>query len=209
MPIARSNAMSDPGLIAPAQRETPAGRSWGQIIRRFMIPAPYVSLVGFLRWRARISPRAEVELSSNLQLGARATVGSFTKIKSSDGILRTGSDCGFANGCFIAPGEGGIELGDNVICGPNVAIIAVNYRYAALAVPFEKQGTTSLGVQIGSNVWIGANCTILDGSVIGDNSIVVANSLVNRRFPPNVIIQGNPAKIILQRGSLGTQGHDG
>jgi acetyltransferase-like isoleucine patch superfamily enzyme len=58
---------------------------------------------------------------------------------------------------------------------------------------------TSLGVRIGSNVWIGANSTILDGAEIGDNSIVVANSLVNRRFPANVIIQGNPAKVVLQR----------
>ena len=39
---------------------------------------------------------------------------------------------------------------------------------------------------------------ILDGTVIGENSIVV-DSLVNRRFPPNCIIQGNPAKVILKR----------
>jgi acetyltransferase-like isoleucine patch superfamily enzyme len=63
----------------------------------------------------------------------------------------------------------------------------------------QQQGVTSLGIRIGRNVWVGANSTILDGSVLGDNSIVVANSLVNRRFPPNVIIQGNPAKVILRR----------
>ena len=33
----------------------------------------------------------------------------------------------------------------------------------------------------------------------GYNTIVVANSLVNRRFPANVIVQGNPAKIIFKR----------
>jgi acetyltransferase-like isoleucine patch superfamily enzyme len=138
--------------------------------------------------------RAEVELSSNLHLGAGTTVSSFTKIKTTDGILRTGKDCGFANGCFIAPGEGGIEMGDHVLCGPNVAIIAVNYQYAALDVPFSQQGTTSQGIRIGTNVWIGANSTIVDGAVIGDNTIIVA--LVNRRFPPNVIIFGNPATIV-------------
>ena len=90
-------------------------------------------------------------------------------------------------------------MGDEVICGPNVVIIAMNYRYQSLRVPFARQGVTSLGVRIGSNVWIGANSTILDGAEIGDNSIVVANSLVNRRFPANVIIQGNPAKVVLQR----------
>jgi acetyltransferase-like isoleucine patch superfamily enzyme len=196
--------MSDSPLITrlaatAAARPAPAGASTWTLIRRFLIPAPLVSLVGFVRWRARISSRAEVELSANLQLGRRTTVSSFSKIKTSEGVLRTGTACGFANGCFIATGAGGIELGNHVLCGPGVAIIAVNYRYAALDVPFSEQGTTSAGIRIGNNVWIGANCTILDGAVLGDNTIVVANSLVNRQFPPNVIIQGNPAKILMRR----------
>jgi acetyltransferase-like isoleucine patch superfamily enzyme len=164
-----------------------------------LLPAPLVSLIGFLRWRARISWRAEVELSANLQLGDRNTISSFTKVKTAEGVVRTGSECGFANGCFVASGSGGIEMGDHVVCGPNVAIIGCNYRYSALDVPFDQQGLSSVGVRIGRNVWIGANSTILDGSVIGDNTIVVANSLVNRRFPPNVILQGNPAKVVGRR----------
>jgi acetyltransferase-like isoleucine patch superfamily enzyme len=174
--------------------------SVGRLVRRFLLPSPLVSLIGFLRWRARISWRAEVELSSNLQLGPRNTISSFTKVKTADGVVRTGMECGFATGCFVAPGSAGIELGDHVVCGPNVAIVGCNYRYAALDVPFDQQGTSSLGVRIGRNVWIGSNSTILDGSVIGDNTIVVANSWVNRRFPPNVIVQGNPAKVVVRRG---------
>lgn len=174
-----------------------------RLLRRFLLPAPIVSLIAFLRWRARISIRAEVELSSNLRLGPRNTISSFSKIKATDGLVRTGEECGFATGCFLAPGSGGIELGNYVMCGPNVAIIACNYRYAAVDVPFEQQGISSLGVHIGNNVWIGANSTILDGAVLGDNTIVVANSLVNRRFPPNVIVQGNPAKVILRRSAAG------
>jgi acetyltransferase-like isoleucine patch superfamily enzyme len=178
------------------------------MLRRFLLPAPLVSVAAWLKWRAQVSPRAEVELSSNLELGAGTVVSSFAKIKSSQGRLVTGRECGFASGCFIAPGPGGIELGDDVICGPNVVIVAMNYRYGTLEVPFSQQGVSSLGVRIGRNVWIGANSTILDGAVIGDNSIVVANSLVNRRFPPNVIIQGNPAKVILQRNAP-TEARDG
>jgi acetyltransferase-like isoleucine patch superfamily enzyme len=174
-------------------------RSLGMIARRFLVPAFVVSIYGFLRWRAGISTRAEVELSPNLRLGRRTTVSSFTKIKVTDGPLITGEYCGFGTGCFIAAGSGGIEMGDNVICGPNVAVIATNYRYERLDVPLEEQGHTSVGIRIGRNVWIGANSVVLDGAVIGENSIVVANSLVNRRFPPNSIIQGNPAKVILQR----------
>ncbi len=171
----------------------------GLIVRRFLVPAFVVSLYAFVRWRTGISTRAEVELSPNLQLGRRNTVSSFTKIKVTDGPLVTGNHCGFGTGCFISAGAGGIEMGDHVICGPNVVVIASNYRYETLGVPLEQQGHTSVGIRIGRNVWIGANSVILDGSVIGENSIVVANSLVNRRFPPNSIIQGNPAKVILQR----------
>jgi acetyltransferase-like isoleucine patch superfamily enzyme len=178
-------------------------RKAGLIARRFLVPSWLLSLYALLRWRARVSTRAEVEFSSNLQLGARTTVSSFTKIKVTDGVLRTGTDCGFGTGCFVAAGEAGIEMGDHVICGPNVSIIACNYRYENLEMPLEEQGITSLGIRIGRNVWIGANSVILDGSVIGDNSIIVANSLVNRRFPGNTIIQGNPAKIILQRRKVG------
>jgi acetyltransferase-like isoleucine patch superfamily enzyme len=169
------------------------------IARRFLIPRTFVTLYGLCRWRATISTRAEVELSPNLMLGRGTTVSSFTKIKATDGVLSTGRKCGFGTGCFIAAGAGGIEIGDNVIFGPNVSVIAVNYRYERLGVPLEEQGATSQGIRIGNNVWIGANAVILDGSVIGDNSIVVATSLVNRRFPANSILQGNPAKVILTR----------
>ncbi|MGE0114232.1 MAG: acyltransferase [Steroidobacteraceae bacterium] len=174
-------------------------RSVGLIARRFLVPSFVVSLYAFLRWRSGISTRAEVELSSNLRLGRHNTISSFTKIKVTDGALITGDHCGFGTGCFVSAGAGGIEMGEYVICGPNVVVIASNYKYEALGVPLEQQGHTSVGIRIGRNVWIGANSVILDGSVIGENSIVVANSLVNRRFPPNSIIQGNPAKVILQR----------
>lgn len=170
------------------------------IARRFLIPRSFVTLYGIARWRANISTRAEVELAPTLRLGRGTTVSSFTKIKVTDGPLTTGRRCGFGTGCFVATGPGGIEVGDHVIFGPNVALIATNYRYERLEVPLEEQGHSSIGIRIGRNVWVGANSVILDGSVIGDNSIVVAGSVVNRRFPPDSIIQGNPAKVILRRG---------
>lgn len=176
-------------------------RTVGLVARRFLVPASVVSVYALLRFRSVVSTRAEVELSPLLRLGRKNTVSSFTKMKATDGPLVTGERCGFGTGCFVAASEGGIELGNDVICGPNVVIVASNYRYDRLGVPLEEQGVTSQGIRIGNNVWIGANSVVLDGSVIGDNSIVAAGSVVNRRFPANVIIQGNPAKVILRRGS--------
>jgi acetyltransferase-like isoleucine patch superfamily enzyme len=166
---------------------------------RMLTPQIVVCLVYFLRFGTKISPRAEVDLNDNLVFGQDCVVGSFTKIKSADGPIRMGNRCGFANGCFVAGGVGGITVGDNFICGPNVNIVAVNYDYSKKNVHLEDAGVSSKGITIGDNVWIGAGCTIADGAVIGDNTIVVANSLVNRRYKNDVILQGAPAKVILRR----------
>jgi acetyltransferase-like isoleucine patch superfamily enzyme len=170
-------------------------RRW---LQRFLVPRFVVSLYYFVRYRAFISTRAEVELSAFVTLGKGCTIGSFTKIKATKGPLTVGCQSGFANGCFVSSAQGGIHIGENFICGPNVNIVGSNYVFEELGRPLEAQGHTSRGIRIGNNVWVGAGTTILDGSVIGDNSIVVAASLVNRRFPANSIIQGNPAKVIMK-----------
>ena len=164
------------------------------LVRRFLVPRFLVSIYYYLRFGAKISPRAEVELSSNLKFGRNCRVSSFTKIKAADGPLTIGTRCGFGTGCFVSSGEKGLEIGDNLVCGPNVVIMASSYRYDSLETHLHDQGTTSKGTRIGNNVWIGAGSVVLDGSHIGDDSIIVANSLVSRRHPPNTILQGNPAK---------------
>lgn len=194
--MALNSAHATPAPLAPVAAKH---NKLELIARRFLIPRTFVTVYGIARWGATISTRAEVELSPNLTLGRGTTVSSFTKIKATDGIVSTGVKCGFGTGCFVAAGTGGIHIGDNTIVGPNVSIIAVNYNYARLDVPLEEQGASSQGIRIGRNVWIGAGAVILDGSDIGDNSIVVATSLVNRKFPPNSILQGSPAKVILTR----------
>jgi acetyltransferase-like isoleucine patch superfamily enzyme len=198
MPASHSTFARAPALSDEKQMQS-RRRNLGLIVRRFLVPSFVVTLYAFIKWRARVSTRSEVELSSNLRLGRDTTVGSFSKIKTTDGPVIIGNNCGFGTGCFLDGGEMGIRMGDHVVCGPNVSIIATNYRYEQLEVPLDEQGLTSIGITIGRNVWIGAGCVILDGTVIGDNSIIAANSLVNRRFPPNSIIQGNPARVILER----------
>jgi acetyltransferase-like isoleucine patch superfamily enzyme len=169
------------------------------VASRFLAPRFVITLYYLLKYRAKVSMSAEVELSSNVKLGKGSTIGSFTKVKASIGKLTIGHRGGIATGCFIAACEAGIEIGDNFICGPNVSIISCNYIHSEMNVHLEDQGLTSKGIKIGNNVWIGAGCVILDGSNIGDNTIVVANSLINRRYKPNVILQGSPAKVILNR----------
>lgn len=51
-------------------------------------------------------------------------------------------------------------------------------------------------VTIGNYVYIGANALIMPGVTIGNNVLVAAGSVVTKSIPENVVVAGNPAKII-------------
>lgn len=51
-------------------------------------------------------------------------------------------------------------------------------------------------IKIHNNVYIG-NCTmILPGVTIGNNVVIGAGSIVSKSIPDNVVVAGNPAKIV-------------
>ena len=54
----------------------------------------------------------------------------------------------------------------------------------------------SESIKIGKCVWIGFNSIILKGVSIGDRSIIAAGSVVTKDVPPDVIVAGNPAKVV-------------
>ena len=51
-------------------------------------------------------------------------------------------------------------------------------------------------VSIGNYVYLGNDCSIMPGVTIGNNVLVAACSVVTKSGPDNVVVGGNPAKII-------------
>ncbi|MGT2874994.1 DapH/DapD/GlmU-related protein, partial [Streptococcus gallolyticus subsp. gallolyticus] len=51
-------------------------------------------------------------------------------------------------------------------------------------------------ITIGDNAWFGGGVTILPGVTLGDNVVVGAGAVVTKSFGDNVVLAGNPAKII-------------
>ena len=51
-------------------------------------------------------------------------------------------------------------------------------------------------MHIEDNVWIGDHATVLKGVTIGRNSVVAARAVVTRDVPANVVVAGNPARVV-------------
>lgn len=170
-----------------------------KILRRFLVPSFVVTLVYWFRYRSKVSPRAEVELSPRLTLGEGSQVGSFTKIKATDGDLAIGRHVHIGSCCFISADAGGVTIGDYSMISPNVCIVGNDYRYDRLDVPVALQEKTSKGIRIGQDVWIGAGCVVTDGADIADHCIVAPNSVVSGRLEPGTIAQGLPARRVFVR----------
>lgn len=106
--------------------------------------------------------------------------------------LKVGDNFNRQQGCFIDPTHCFlIEIGNNVTFSIKVTLLAHDASTKMLI------GYTKIGkIKIGDNVFIGANATVLPNVTIGNNSIIGANSVVTKDVPDNVVVAGNPAKII-------------
>ncbi|MGX2984291.1 sugar O-acetyltransferase [Helicobacter sp. 23-1048] len=98
----------------------------------------------------------------------------------------------FINTCCTFMDRGGIEVGEGTFIAPKVNIVTINHDFN----PYNRQATFCKPVKIGNRVWIGIGATICPNVTIGDNSIIAAGAVVTKNVPPNVIVGGNPAKII-------------
>ena len=93
-----------------------------------------------------------------------------------------------------------LDIGNNVMCGPEVITYTNSHKFDSVTIPMCEQGyTTSKKIRIGNDVWIGARVIILPGITIGDGSIIGAGSVVTKNVPNYSIVAGNPAKIIRYR----------
>ncbi len=78
--------------------------------------------------------------------------------------------------------------------GPNVKIYTATHPLQ----PVVRNSGKEFGkpITIGNNAWIGGGAIINPGVTIGDNVVIASGSVVTKDIPDNVVVGGNPAKII-------------
>lgn len=87
-----------------------------------------------------------------------------------------------------------VKIGDRSMFGPGVHIYAATHPLDAMT----RSSLLEFGkpVTIGDDVWVGGGAIICPGVTIGDRSIIAAGAVVTRDVPSDVIVGGNPARII-------------
>lgn len=118
-----------------------------------------------------------INLDARIQIGARS-------------IINVGG--------YIS-GEGGLQIGEEVLIGPHVRIFSAGHAIHGGDISIYRNPLTYATVNIGDGAWIGGGSTILPGVQIGKGAVVGAGSVVTRDVPAFAIVAGNPAKIIRYR----------
>jgi len=119
-------------------------------------------------------------------------IGSFVEIQKNAFI---GKNCKISSHTFICEG---VYIKNGVFVGHNVSFINDKFPFAVNQ-DFSLKNDSDwelVKTIVNDKVSIGTSSTILGGIHIGKNSIIGAGSVVTKDVPPNVIVAGNPAKIL-------------
>jgi UDP-2-acetamido-3-amino-2,3-dideoxy-glucuronate N-acetyltransferase len=115
-----------------------------------------------------------------------------------------GADCNVCDHTYI---EGGVVIGDRVTLKSGVFLwdgvyveddvfIGPQATFTNDAMPRSRQPFTLGRTTIRAGASIGAGAVILPGLTIGERAMVGAGAVVTKDVPPDVVVVGNPARVI-------------
>ena len=114
------------------------------------------------------------------------------------GPIHLGANVSVNHHVTMDGGSAGIRIGANSRVAAHATVFAFNHGMVADQL-IREQPVTSVGVEIGCDVWIGAQAGIVDGVTIGDGAVIGMNAQVTRDVAAGVKVAGNPAQPIGRR----------
>lgn len=166
-----------------------------RLIASGLDPRAWLHLVRLINYynHTHVSPRRALSLGPGAAISPTAGFSNPERIRAGRN-LRLGTRCML----WAGPGTGRIDIGDDVMFGPDVMVTAAGYRFND-GHPVTKQRMDEADVTIGHDVWIGAKAIILPGARIGDGAIIGAGALVRGEIPAMAIAVGVPARVVGRR----------
>ena len=151
------------------------------------------------KFPAIVSPMTEitVERRASLHIGRKLKMHNGAKIRvRKNAEVKIGNNFRMNNGCIVTAYEN-IQIGNDVMLGPNVLIYDQDHDYNFEAGVKAMRFKTS-PIVIGNNVWIAANSIILRGSNIGDNAVIAAGSIVKGTVSANTLYLQKKSKQLIE-----------
>ncbi|WP_277949578.1 acyltransferase [Cellulomonas sp. WB94] len=132
-----------------------------------------------------------------LVLGDRSYVAAHAHVT---GDVEIGEDCSVNVAAVV---RGRVRLGRAVRVGAQAALLGFDHGFDDTSTEIYRQPLSSIGIDVGDDVWIGSHAMVLDGVRIGSHAVVGAAAVVTRDVPAGAVVVGNPARVVRRRGVAG------
>jgi len=134
---------------------------------------------------------APVVDATDLEIGDNVKIWSAHRqtLVSGPGRIRIGHGV-FINAGSIVYAELSITIGDDVALANEVYVMDTPSH------GMEGRAPEAKPVVIGNGTWVGARAIVLPGVSIGSRVVVAAGSVVTRDVPDEVLVAGNPARVV-------------
>ncbi|MHA7128744.1 sugar O-acetyltransferase [Algoriphagus namhaensis] len=107
--------------------------------------------------------------------------------------IELGDDVFFNFNCVVLDVVS-VKIGERTLIAPNVQFYPATHPLEAK--PRGEMWEYGSPIVIGSDVWIGGSAVICPGVTIGDRAVIAAGAVVTKDVPADVVVGGNPARII-------------
>lgn len=156
----------------------------------------------------RVDPSVSVmrfsERSGVLRLGDGVSLYSHTRLVLGDVVaddcvgIRIGARTIVNVGAYLS-GEGGLEIGEDVLIGPHAKLLSAGHAIDEGDVIIARNRITRARIVVEDGAWIGAGAIVLEGVTIGRGAVVAAGAVVRQDVPAGMVAAGTPARLIRQR----------
>jgi acetyltransferase-like isoleucine patch superfamily enzyme len=136
---------------------------------------------------------------AEVRIGARSQIMRGVSFETGyEGFVCIGEDV-FVGPYTILNGQGGLEIGKNVLIAGHCYLVAGNHDFSDINRPINQQDFISKGIVLEEDVWLGAGVKVLDGVRIGKGAMISAGAVVTKDVVPYSIMAGVPAHLIRER----------